>query len=40
MIINIIKIKFTINVKYFKVNNGANDKDIKEIKVNIQVMTK
>ncbi len=38
--VNIIKTKFIADIKYFKVNNGANDEDAEEIEANIRVMTK
>jgi hypothetical protein len=38
--VNIVKTKFTTNMGCFEANNLVNDEDVKEIKVNIQVMTK
>jgi hypothetical protein len=38
--VNIVKIKFIANVKCFKVNDGANNEDAKEIKANIRVIIK
>jgi hypothetical protein len=40
IIINIIKIKFIINIKYFEVDNKINYKNIEEIKINIWVIIK
>jgi hypothetical protein len=40
MTVNIVKTKFTANIKCFKADNLVNDKDAKEIEVNIWVMTK
>jgi hypothetical protein len=38
--VNIIKTKFIVNIRYFEVNDGASGEDAKEIKANIRVMTK
>jgi hypothetical protein len=35
MMVNIVKTKFIANVGCFKVDNGANDEDAKEIKADI-----
>jgi hypothetical protein len=40
MTVNIVKTKFAVNVKYFKVDDVANGKDAKEIEADIRAMTK
>jgi hypothetical protein len=35
MTVNIVKTKFIIDVKYFKVNNGTSDEDAEKIKADI-----
>jgi hypothetical protein len=40
MTVNIVKTKFAANIRCFKVDDMADDKDAKEIKANIRVMTK
>jgi hypothetical protein len=40
MTVNIVKIKFAIDVGYFEVNDGASDEDTEEIEADIRVMTK
>jgi hypothetical protein len=38
--VSIIKTKFAVNVGYFEVEDGANDKNTEEIKTDIRVITK
>jgi len=40
MIVNIIKTKFVVNIRYFEINNEANSKNVKKIEANIWIMTK
>jgi hypothetical protein len=39
MTVSIVKTKFTANIKYFEVDDAANNEDTEEIEANIQVMT-
>jgi hypothetical protein len=39
MTINIVKTKFTANIRYFEVDDAANNEDAEEIEANIRVMT-
>jgi hypothetical protein len=38
--VNIVKTKFTTDVRYFEVDNVTNDEDAEEIEGDIRVMTK
>ncbi len=40
MIVNIVKTKFTADIRCFKANNLADDEDTEEIEADIRVITK
>jgi hypothetical protein len=40
MTVNIIKTKFTADIRCFEVDNGANNEDTEEIEADIRVITK
>jgi hypothetical protein len=40
MTVNIVKTKFTADVRCFEVDGGADDKDAEEVEADIRVMTK
>jgi hypothetical protein len=39
MMVSIVKTKFAANIRYFEVDDAANNEDAEEIEANIRVMT-